>query len=236
MIFEDRMIKSGKIFELSDLRRCYRVGDELVHALAGVDLTISDREFIAVIGSSGSGKSTLMHMLGFMDSPTSGKMLFEGRDVSAIDREERSRLRATSIGFVFQAFNLLPKLTVLDNVILPLIYSRKSVKNKSALAIKALERVGMEHRATHTPGQLSGGERQRVAIARSLINEPRLILADEPTGNLDRKNRMSIMDLFTSLMDEGITLVLVTHDDEVATYAKRRILMQDGIVIEDSSK
>lgn len=236
MIFEDRMIKSEKIFELSDLRRCYRVGDELVHALAGVDLTISDREFIAVIGSSGSGKSTLMHMLGFMDSPTSGKMLFEGRDVSAIDREERSRLRATSIGFVFQAFNLLPKLTVLDNVILPLIYSRKSVKNKSVLAIKALERVGMEHRATHTPGQLSGGERQRVAIARSLINEPRLILADEPTGNLDRKNRMSIMDLFTSLMDEGITLVLVTHDDEVATYAKRRILMQDGIVIEDSSK
>jgi putative ABC transport system ATP-binding protein len=230
------MIKSGKIFELSDLRRCYRVGDELVHALAGVDLTISDREFIAVIGSSGSGKSTLMHMLGFMDSPTSGKMLFEGRDVSSIDREERSRLRATSIGFVFQAFNLLPKLTVLDNVILPLIYSRKSVKNKSVLAIKALERVGMEHRATHTPGQLSGGERQRVAIARSLINEPRLILADEPTGNLDRKNRMSIMDLFTSLMDEGITLVLVTHDDEVATYAKRRILMQDGIVIEDSSK
>jgi putative ABC transport system ATP-binding protein len=230
------MIKSEKIFELSDLRRCYRVGDELVHALAGVDLTISDREFIAVIGSSGSGKSTLMHMLGFMDSPTSGKMLFEGRDVSSIDREERSRLRATSIGFVFQAFNLLPKLTVLDNVILPLIYSRKSVKNKSVLAIKALERVGMEHRATHTPGQLSGGERQRVAIARSLINEPRLILADEPTGNLDRKNRMSIMDLFTSLMDEGITLVLVTHDDEVATYAKRRILMQDGIVIEDSSK
>lgn len=236
MISEDRMIKSEKIFELSDLRRCYRVGDELVHALAGVDLTISDREFIAVIGSSGSGKSTLMHMLGFMDSPTSGKMLFEGRDVSAIDREERSRLRATSIGFVFQAFNLLPKLTVLDNVILPLIYSRKSVKNKSVLAIKALERVGMVHRATHTPGQLSGGERQRVAIARSLINEPRLILADEPTGNLDRKNRMSIMDLFTSLMDEGITLVLVTHDDEVATYAKRRILMQDGIVIEDSSK
>ena len=230
------MVKFEKIFELSALRRYYRVGDELVHALAGVDLTISDREFIAVIGSSGSGKSTLMHMLGFMDSPTSGKMLFEGRDVSAIDREERSRLRATSIGFVFQAFNLLPKLTVLDNVVLPLTYSRKSVKNKTELAIKALERVGMEHRATHTPSQLSGGERQRVAIARSLINEPRLILADEPTGNLDRKNRMSIMDLFTSLMDEGITLVLVTHDDEVATYAKRRILMQDGIVVEDSTK
>ena len=228
------MAKPEKIFELSSLCRSYKVGDELVNALAGVDLTINDREFIAVVGSSGSGKSTLMHMLGFMDSPTSGKMLFEGRDVSAIDREERSRLRATSIGFVFQAFNLLPKLTVLDNVILPLIYSRKPVKNKTVLARKALERVGMEHRSTHTPGQLSGGERQRVAIARSLINDPRLILADEPTGNLDRKNRISIMELFTSLAEEGITLVLVTHDDEVATYAKRRILMQDGIVLEDS--
>ena len=228
------MAKPEKIFELSSLCRSYKVGDELVNALAGVDLTINDREFIAVVGSSGSGKSTLMHMLGFMDSPTSGKMLFEGRDVSAIDREERSRLRATSIGFVFQAFNLLPKLTVLDNVILPLIYSRKPVKNKTVLARKALERVGMEHRSTHTPGQLSGGERQRVAIARSLINDPRLILADEPTGNLDRKNRISIMELFTSLMNEGITLVLVTHDDEIATYAKRRILMQDGIVLEDS--
>ena len=228
------MVKSEKIFQLSSLFRSYKVGDELVNALGGVDLTISDREFIAVVGSSGSGKSTLMHMLGFMDSPTSGEMLFEGRDVSAICREERSKLRATSIGFVFQAFNLLPRLTVLDNVILPLIYSRKPVKNKAALARKALERVGMEHRSTHTPGQLSGGERQRVAIARSLINEPRLILADEPTGNLDRKNRVSIMELFTSLMDEGITLVLVTHDDEVATYAKRRILMQDGIVLEDS--
>ena len=228
------MAKSEKIFELSSLCRSYKVGDELVNALGGVDLTISDREFIAVVGSSGSGKSTLMHMLGFMDSPTSGKMLFEGRDVSAIDREERSRLRAMSIGFVFQAFNLLPKLTVLDNVILPLIYSRKPVKNKAVLARKALERVGMEHRSTHTPGQLSGGERQRVAIARSLINEPRLILADEPTGNLDRKNRISIMKLFTSLMNEGITLVLVTHDDEIATYSKRRILMQDGIILEDS--
>ena len=234
MITEDRMVESENIFELSSLCRSYKVGDELVNALGGVDLKISDREFIAVVGSSGSGKSTLMHILGFMDRPTSGEMLFEGRDVSAIDSDERSRMRATSIGFVFQAFNLLPKLTVLDNVILPLIYSRKPVKNKGLLARKALERVGMEHRSTHTPGQLSGGERQRVAIARSLINEPRLILADEPTGNLDRKNRVSIMELFTSLMDEGITLVLVTHDDEVATYAKRRILMQDGIILEDS--
>jgi len=228
------MIDTGKVFELSAIRRTYQVGGELVRALDGVDLTIRDREFIAVIGTSGSGKSTLMHTLGFMDSPSSGRMSFEGRDVSAIGRGERARLRAARIGFVFQAFNLLSKLTVLDNVVLPLIYSRKRVKDKRGLGMRALERVGMEHRAGHTPGQLSGGERQRVAIARSLINEPRLILADEPTGNLDSKNRGRIMELFASLMDEGITLALVTHDDEVAAYAKRRIRMQDGRIVEDS--
>lgn len=230
------MVEPDKVFELSSIRRTYQVGTEFVHALAGVDLTIYDRDFIAVIGSSGSGKSTLMHMLGFMDSPTSGQMLFEGRDVSAIGRGERSRLRATRIGFVFQAFNLLPKLSVLDNVVLPLIYGRRGVKGKAMLGRQALERVGMEHRAGHTPGQLSGGERQRVAIARALINKPRLILADEPTGNLDSKNRGRILELFSSLMDEGITLALVTHDDEVAAYAQRRIRMQDGVIVEDSAQ
>lgn len=229
------MVDSDKVFELFAIRRTYQVGSELVHALAGVDLSIRDREFIAVVGTSGSGKSTLMHTLGFMDSPSSGTMFFEGRDVSAISRGECSRLRATRIGFVFQAFNLLPKLTVLDNVTLPLIYGRKRIKNKKELGLQALERVDMQHRATHTPGQLSGGERQRVAIARSLINNPRLILADEPTGNLDSKNRGRIMELFASLMDEGITLALVTHDDEVAAYAKRRIRMQDGLIVEDSA-
>jgi putative ABC transport system ATP-binding protein len=230
------MVDSGKVFELSAIRRIYKVGSELVYALDGVDLSIHDREFIAVTGTSGSGKSTLMHTLGFMDSPTSGRMDFEGRDVSAIGRGERARLRATRIGFVFQAFNLLPKLTVLDNVVLPLIYGRMHVKDKNELGIQVLRRVGMEHRATHTPGQLSGGERQRVAIARSLINQPRLILADEPTGNLDSKNRGRIMELFASLMEEGITLALVTHDDEVAAYAKRRIRMQDGRIVEDSER
>ena len=229
------MVDSDKVFELFAIRRTYQVGSELVHALAGVDLSIRDREFIAVVGTSGSGKSTLMHTLGFMDSPSSGTMFFEGRDVSAISRGECSRLRATRIGFVFQAFNLLPKLTVLDNVTLPLIYGRRRIKNKKELGLQALERVDMQHRATHTPGQLSGGERQRVAIARSLINNPRLILADEPTGNLDSKNRGRIMELFASLMDEGITLALVTHDDEVAAYAKRRIRMQDGLIVEDSA-
>ncbi|WPJ96906.1 ABC transporter ATP-binding protein [Coraliomargarita algicola] len=228
------MIDSDLVFELSSIRRTYKVGSELVHALDGVDLTIRDREFIAVIGTSGSGKSTLMHTLGFMDSPTSGQMAFEGRDVSAISRGERSQLRATRIGFVFQSFNLLPKLTVLDNVLLPLVYGRQRVSNKKELGMSVLERVGMQHRASHRPSQLSGGERQRVAIARSLINRPRLILADEPTGNLDTKNRARIMELFASLMDEGITLALVTHDDEVAAYAKRRIRMQDGNIVEDS--
>ncbi len=230
------MIEVQPVFALSQLRRTYQVGDELVHALDGVDLTIEDREFLAVIGTSGSGKSTLMHLLGFMDSPTSGAMVFEGQDVSSISRGVRAQLRATRIGFVFQSFNLLPRLTVLDNVLLPLIYSRSTVGNKKEQAMQALERVGMEHRFSHRPSQLSGGERQRVAIARSLINQPRLILADEPTGNLDSKNRGRIMELFTSLMEQGITLAMVTHDDEVAAYAGRHIRMEDDRIIEDSKR
>jgi len=230
------MSPAGEIFALSDIRRTYKVGNELVHALDGVDLKIHDREFLAVVGTSGSGKSTLMHTLGFMDSPTAGRMVFEGRDVSSIGRSERARLRASRIGFVFQAFNLLPRLSVLDNVMLPLVYSRDQIKDKRGRALSALERVGMQHRCTHTPNQLTGGERQRVAIARSLINQPRLILADEPTGNLDSKNRSKIMDLFASLLDEGITLAVVTHDDEVAHYAQRRIRMQDGKIIADETR
>ena len=228
------MTEPDTIFKLSDLRRTYTVGSEQVNALDGVDLTIEDREFIAVVGSSGSGKSTLMHLLGFMDSPTAGRMEFEGKDVTRINGAARADLRASRIGFVFQSFNLLPRLSVLDNVLLPLTYSRSRVANKAALGMAALERVGMEHRYAHTPSQLSGGERQRVAIARALINQPRLILADEPTGNLDSKNRGRIMELFASLLEEGITLALVTHDHEVAAYAGRRIRMQDGKIEEDS--
>ncbi|MFW2479019.1 MAG: ABC transporter ATP-binding protein [Lentimonas sp.] len=228
------MSNDTTIFKLTDLRRTYTVGSEKVHALDGVDLTITDREFIAVIGTSGSGKSTLMHMLGFMDSPTAGRMEFEGKDVTGINGSGRARLRANRIGFVFQSFNLLPRLSVLDNVLLPLNYGQNRLSNKRELAMNALERVGMAHRSSHTPNQLSGGERQRVAIARSLINSPRLILADEPTGNLDTKNRGRIMELFASLMDEGITLALVTHDDAVASYASRQIRMEDGKVVEDS--
>lgn len=222
-----------QVFKLRSIRRTYQVGSEQVHALDGVDLEIFDREFIAVTGTSGSGKSTLMHTLGFMDSPTSGEMFFEAKDVSSISRSARARLRATRIGFVFQSFNLLPKLSVLENVLLPLVYGRTGTDHKKELGMAALKRVGMEHRSTHRPSQLSGGERQRVAIARALTNRPRLILADEPTGNLDTKNRGRIMDLFGSLLNEGITLALVTHDEEVAQYARRRIRMQDGKIVED---
>lgn len=228
------MAEADAIFELSGIRRTYEVGSELVHALNGIDLSIHDREFIAVIGTSGSGKSTLMHVLGFMDSPTAGSMAFEGENVTGISRAHRARLRATRIGFVFQAFNLLPKITVLQNVLLPLTYSRQKVPDKVELGMEVLKRVGMDHRHAHRPSQLSGGERQRVAIARSLVNKPRLILADEPTGNLDTKNRNRIMELFSSLLDEGITLALVTHDNEVAEFAQRRIRMQDGNIVEDT--
>ncbi len=223
------------VFTLRNLRRTYEMGSETVRALDGVSLTIPDGQFLAIIGSSGSGKSTLMHILGFMDSPTGGTMNFEGEDVTGISRARRASLRANRIGFVFQSFNLLPRLSVIDNVVLPLIYGERPVRRKDRIeaGMQALQRVGMDHRAKHTPNQLSGGERQRVSIARALINKPRLILADEPTGNLDSKNRKVVMDLFTKLIEEGITLALVTHDDVVANYADRRIRMQDGKIIED---
>ena len=230
------MTEAETIYRLDAIRRTYQVGYEAVPALDGVELRIGDREFIAVVGSSGSGKSTLMHVLGFMDTPTSGRMWFEGDEVSTISRAHRAQLRATRIGFIFQAFNLLPKISVLQNVVLPLSYGRQRVPNANELGMQVLARVGMEHRHMHSPGQLSGGERQRVAIARALINRPRLILADEPTGNLDSKNRDRIMELFSSLLDEGITLALVTHDTEVAAYAQRQIKMQDGQIVEDQRR
>lgn len=228
---------SSAVFQLSDIRRSYYVGNEWVHAINGLDLTIPDGQFLAVIGSSGSGKSTLMHILGFMDTPTEGKMEFEGSDVTGIGRRSRAHLRANRIGFVFQSFNLLPRLSVMDNVLLPLFYGRSGMSraDRRAAGMAALERVDLQHRWQHTPNQLSGGERQRVAIARALINSPRLILADEPTGNLDSRNREKIMDLFVKLVGEGITLVVVTHDDAVAAYAHRRIRMQDGRIVEDDA-
>ncbi len=223
------------LIELEQLRKTYHMGEESVHALDGVSLEIPERQFVAILGPSGSGKSTLMHMLGFMDTPTGGRMVFDGKDVTHINVTQRAWYRCNRIGFVFQAFNLLPRLSVLDNVLLPVVYSRELENKKHARerALEALERVGLTPRAKHLPSQLSGGERQRVAIARALINHPRLILADEPTGNLDSKNVDRILSLFGQLKEEGQTIIMVTHDLHVSSYAQRVISMRDGQVEKD---
>ncbi|MDR2981901.1 MAG: ABC transporter ATP-binding protein [Puniceicoccales bacterium] len=223
----------SSLVTIKDLRKTYIMGDEQVHALDGVDLTIDRGEFLAVLGPSGSGKSTLMHILGFMDKATSGKISFEGEDVSRISASRRAWYRANRVGFIFQAFNLLPRLSVLENVLLPMRYSRSKIHDAKARAEQAIARVDMTHRIHHRPSQLSGGERQRVAIARSIVNQPGIILADEPTGNLDSKNVGRILDLLDSLLVEGLTVIMVTHDLGVADHARRIISMRDGKVQED---
>ena len=224
-----------RLLELNQIVKAYPMGGEIVRALDGVDLTIHQGDYIAILGPSGSGKSTLMHLLGFMDRPTEGTMHFDGKDVSSISSSERAWYRANRLGFVFQSFNLLPRLSVVDNVLLPTSYSRsgKSMTKKDAL--RALERVGLQHRGEHRPVQLSGGERQRVAIARALINQPKVILADEPTGNLDSENVAAHDCAFEELVDEGQTFVMVTHDLEVASHARRVIHMLDGKVRKETS-
>jgi putative ABC transport system ATP-binding protein len=226
-----------QLITIRGLRKVYRMGDENVHALAGVDLDFRKGEFVAILGPSGSGKSTLMHILGFMDTPTEGSIVFEGQEVARLDADRRAWYRSNRVGFVFQSFNLLPRLTVLENVALPLLYRENSdpAANEAAAKI-ALERVGMSHRLDHRPSQLSGGERQRVAIARAIVGSPAIIFADEPTGNLDVKNVGRILDLLASLIREGITVVLVTHDLSVADHAHRVISMRSGQVQEDRSQ
>ncbi len=221
------------VFELQDVHKTYKMGSETVRALDGVGLAIEPGDFAAILGPSGSGKSTLMHVLGFMDRPSSGQIWFEGKEVSRISRDRQAWYRANRIGFVFQTFNLLPRLSVVDNVLLPVSYSREKMPDKRERAMSALERVGMAHRADHVPNQLSGGERQRVSIARALINKPSIILADEPTGALDSKNVEKILALFEELVDEGQTFVMVTHDNEVAAHTRRIVRMRDGQIEED---
>ena len=220
---------------LQDLRKTYRMGDEDVRALDGVDLEIAEGELAAILGPSGSGKSTLMHILGFMDTPTSGRITFEGADVSALSPARRAWYRSHRVGFVFQSFNLLPRLTVVENVALPLLYREDAGDEpaRAARATEALERVGMGHRLGHRPTELSGGERQRVAIARALVGRPALILADEPTGNLDSRNVERVLDLLGELNREGVAVLLVTHDLAVADRAPRIIRMRDGRIQED---
>ncbi|MGF1450062.1 MAG: ABC transporter ATP-binding protein [Opitutales bacterium] len=221
------------IIQLRGITREYKMGESVVHALDGVDLEIRSGDYAAILGPSGSGKSTLMHLLGFMDRASQGALTFEGKDVSRLSAARRAWYRSNRIGFVFQAFNLLPRLNVLDNVLLPITYARSRLEKRRQKALEALKRVGMDHRAGHIPNQLSGGERQRVAIARALINDPAIILADEPTGNLDSKNVERIMELFDRLVEEGQTLIMVTHDQNVADRAHRIIRMLDGQVIAD---
>ena len=220
---------------LQGLRKTYRMGEEDVHALDGVDLTFERDEFAAILGPSGSGKSTLMHILGFMDAPTGGRILFDGEDVSALSSDRRAWYRSHRVGFVFQSFNLLPRLTVLENVALPLLYRDDfaDLAKRDAAARAALGRVGMSHRLGHRPTELSGGERQRVAIARAIVGRPSLILADEPTGNLDSRNVDRILGLLGELHREGMAVLLVTHDLAVAAHARRVITMRDGRVQED---
>jgi putative ABC transport system ATP-binding protein len=219
----------------SRLTKDYPTGAGVFHALRGVDVEIASGEFVAVMGPSGSGKSTFMNLLGCLDKPTSGQYQLEGRAVSEMDRDELAAVRNKLIGFVFQGFNLLPRMSVADNVALPMLYGGASHATRRERAKVLLERVGLVGKAEQMPNQLSGGQQQRVAIARALINQPKLILADEPTGNLDSATSHEVMKLFTELnRQEGITLVLVTHEVDIAEFARRRIHFLDGKVVEDT--
>lgn len=216
------------LLELQNIRKTYHLGGEIIHALDGIDLEIERGELISIIGPSGSGKSTLMHILGCLDSPTSGTLSLDGTPIQDASPRELARIRNQKIGFVFQSFNLLPRLTVLRNVELPLIYSGVSAKTRRERAMEALKRVQLGDRWRHRPSQLSGGQQQRVAIARALVNQPKIIFADEPTGNLDSHTGDAILRMFMELSQEGRTIALVTHDPEIAAITPRRIEIRDG--------
>ena len=225
------------VIQLEDFHKTYASGEVEVRAVQGVTLTIQAGEFVAIMGASGSGKSTMMNTLGCLDRPSSGRFLFDGVNVTELNRDELADLRNRKIGFVFQGFNLLSRTTALENVELPMLYCRPGIRGsvQRELAEKALALVGLADRADHTPSQLSGGQQQRVAIARALVNQPKLLLADEPTGNLDSRTSIEIMGIFQQLNAQGITLVMVTHELDIARYCQRVVVMRDGLVRSDEA-
>ena len=222
------------LIELKSITKYYEMGDQIVRALDGIDIDVFRNDYLAFIGSSGSGKSTMLNILGCLDKPTNGQYHLNGKNVEMMDQNELSEVRNLEIGFIFQSFNLLPRSAALGNVMQPLVYRNIRLKQRKEMAMDALTRVGLDDRTHHLPNQLSGGQRQRVAIARALVTTPSILLADEPTGNLDSKTSIEIMQLFDELHAEGHTLIVVTHEDEIARHCKRVIEMKDGKIFNDS--
>ncbi|QQR61231.1 ABC transporter ATP-binding protein [Candidatus Uhrbacteria bacterium] len=228
------MSKNPAVIRVEGLKKAYYNDGVPTHVLHGIDFEIPKGEFVAIMGPSGSGKSTLMQILGFLDTLTGGKYLFEGRDVSKMEDDELAAMRGEKVGFIFQSFNLLPKTTVLENVMLPLLYSDVPLRDREKLAMEAIDIVGLRHRVKNLSNQLSGGERQRVAIARALVRKPSVIFADEPTGNLDSKNGQAVMDTLLELnLKKGHTIILVTHETDTAAYAERILTLRDGLLVSD---
>jgi len=222
------------LINITNIKRDFVLGNEIINVLKGIDLNINKGEYVALMGPSGSGKSTLMNLLGCLDTPTSGQYILNGNDVSQMTDDSLAEIRNKEIGFVFQTFNLLPRTTALDNVALPMIYAGYSKSERTARATEVLKQVGLGDRMDHEPNQLSGGQRQRVAVARALVNKPSIILADEPTGNLDSKTSVEIMNLFNEIHANGNTVILVTHEEDIAAYAHRIIRLRDGLVESDT--
>ncbi len=224
----------GTVIETRGITKEYRMGEVVVRALRGVDLKVESGEFVSIMGASGSGKSTLMNVMGCLDAATSGDYFLDGADVSKLSRDQYAEIRNQRIGFVFQGYNLLPRTSAVDNVELPLFYDHTGrIEDSRGSAIRALERVGLGGRIDHEPSELSGGEQQRVSIARALVNEPAIILADEPTGNLDSRTSVDVMTVFQELNDQGITILLVTHEPDIADYTKRVVVLRDGRITSD---
>ncbi len=222
------------IIDIKGITRDFPLGDEIIHVLKGIDLVINKGEYVALMGPSGSGKSTLMNLLGCLDTPTSGTYVLNGKLVSQMHDDELAEIRNKEIGFVFQTFNLMPRTTALDNVALPMVYAGFSKSERNERATEVLTQVGLADRMDHKPNQLSGGQRQRVAVGRALVNKPAIILADEPTGNLDSKTSVEIMGLFNEIHAKGNTVILVTHEEDIAAYAHRVIRLRDGVIESDS--